>query len=215
MRRAFGLWDKVIAFDNLHRAAKRASLGKRQRRSVAQFLERLEPEILALQRQLKDATWRPGKPFCFKITDPKERIISAAPFADRVVHHAIIGPLEPVFDRRMIATSYACRRGKGTHRALQQAQRYLRSFPWFLKLDIAKCFDSLEHDVVLYSMKRILKDRRVLELLERIIRAGGARGSGLPIGSLTSQWFCNIVLEPSGSLRQGELARQGLPALHG
>ncbi len=123
------------------------------------------------------------------------RTITAAPFRDRVVHHALIDPLEAWFDRRMIAHSYACRRGKGQHRALRHAHRLVRRHSWFLKLDVKGVFPSLAHDVVMDTLRRIVKDRRVLMLCERLVRSGGADGRGLPIGNLTSQWFANLVLD--------------------
>ncbi len=195
MRRAGGLWDRVVSFGNIRRAALRAARGKRHVASVARFLADLEPEALRLQRELVDGSWRPGPAFSFEIHDPKLRTITAAPFADRVVHHALMAVLEPLFDRRMPPESYACRRGKGTHAALAQARRLVRSHAWFLKLDVRKCFESLDHGVVLATVARAVKDRHVLALCARIVEGGGRAGIGLPIGNLTSQWFANLVLD--------------------
>jgi len=204
MRRAANLWPDIVSFDALRRAALRAARGKRRVASVARFLADLEPEVLRLQRELSDGSWRPGQAYQFEIHDPKRRTITAAPFADRVVHHALIDRLEPVFDRRMLEHSFACRKGKGTHAALDHARRLLRRHDWFLKLDIERCFDSLDHEVVLGTLARVVKDRRVLALCATIVRGGPrtagcgpgtARHVGLPIGNLTSQWFCNLVLD--------------------
>lgn len=202
MRRIGNLWPQVVAFENLEEAALRAARGKRDRHSTAVFLDRLEPEILRLERELEAGAYRPGRPVLFRIFDPKERVIAAAPFRDRVVHHALIAILEPCFERRMRPESFACRKGKGTHAAIRHARRLVRKHGWCLKLDIAKCFDSMPHDVILETVRRIIKDRRVLALIEVIVRAnskdeGAERspGLGLPIGSLTSQWFANIVLD--------------------
>ena len=195
MRRRGGFWPTVTSFDNLQRAALRAARGKRRKLGIARFLADLEPEILALQRALRAGTWRPGRPTTFEIHDPKRRTITAAPFPDRVVHHALIDVLEPVLDARMIEDSFACRRGKGTHAALDRGQRLLGRFGWFLKLDVAGFFGSLDHGVVLETLQRVLKDRAVLELCETIVRAGGPHGTGLPIGNLTSQWFANLTLD--------------------
>ncbi len=194
MRRAGGLWPGIVSFENLTRAARRAARGKRDSVSAARFLDRLEPEALRLQRELEMDGYRPGQPVTFRIFDPKERTISAAPFRDRVVHHALIDPLEPILDRRMVYESFACRRGKGTHAALRHARRLVRRYTHFLKLDVRHFFDSLDHNVVLDTMRRILKNRRVLALIERIVRDGFS-DRGLPIGSLTSQWFANLVLD--------------------
>ena len=161
MRRAGDLWRHVVSFDALLRAARRASLGKRSNRSVAGVLERAEPECLALERALEDGTWRPSPCYRFEISDPKVRTITAVPFRDQVVHHALLGALEPVFERRMIGDSYACRRGKGTHAALRRAKHFVRRYPWFLKLDVASFFASIPPDAVEVALARIVKDRRV------------------------------------------------------
>ena len=195
MKRAGNLFDQMVSFEHLRKAALRAAHGKRRARSVAAFLLDLEPEILRLRRELLAGTWRPGVPTTFTITDPKERTISAAPFSDRVVHHALMDRLEPVLERRMVYESFACRKGRGTHRARRHAQRLLRRHGWSLKLDVERFFPSLRHDVVLETIGRVVKDRQVLDLCEVLVRAGGEHGKGLPIGNLTSQWFANLVLD--------------------
>ncbi len=195
MRRTAGLWPRVVAFENLCGAALRAARGKRRVAGAARFLVDLEPNALALQRSLSSGEWRPGRAFTFQIHDPKRRTITAAPFEDRVVHHALMDVLGPVFDRRMIHESFACRNGKGTHAALRHARALVRRYRWFLKLDVRHCFETLAHDVVLETIARVVKDRRVLELSERIVRTGGAGGRGVPIGNLSSQWFANLVLD--------------------
>lgn len=195
MRRIGNLWATVVSFENLTHAARRAGLGKRRVAGVARFLADLEPNVLRLRRELEDESWRPGPAYTFEIHDPKTRTITAAPFEERVVHHALIDILEPHLERRMVFESFACRRGKGTHRALVEARKLVQRYPWFLKLDVRKCFESLDQSVVLETFARVIKDRRVLALLERIVQSGGQHGVGLPIGNLTSQWACNLVLD--------------------
>lgn len=196
MRRLGGVFGEITGFGNLCRAAQRAAAGKHAVRGVAAFLERLEPEALRLSRELRLGTWRPGAATTFVIRDPKERTITAAPFCDRVVHHALVDVLEPHFDRSMVPQSFACRIGKGQHRALDHTQRLVRRWPWFLQLDVERFFPSLRHDVVLAALERRVKDRQVLALCATIVTAGGEHGVGLPIGNLTSQWFANLVLDP-------------------
>lgn len=189
------LWPEITSFANLCRAARRAARGKRGRVGAAAFLERLEPEALSLQRRLLDGSWRPARPSRFVIHDPKERVITAAPFPDRVVHHALIDPLEATLDAALVPETFACRRGKGTHAALDHAQELLRRHTWFLKLDVSKCFESVEHGVVLDTLRGLDLEPEVLDLCARILAGTtGALGRGLPIGSLTSQWFANLVL---------------------
>jgi len=188
------VWNDITSFANLRRAARRAARGKRQVKGVARFLLREEPELLALQRELGDGSWRPGRPATFVIRDPKERVITAAPFRDRVVHHALIDPLEPLLDACLLPHAFACRRGKGQHRAVPQAQALLRQHAWFLKMDVAKFFPSLAHDVVLATVDALVADARTRALFSAIVRGGGAAECGLPIGHLTSQWLANLVL---------------------
>ncbi|MBI4614506.1 MAG: group II intron reverse transcriptase domain-containing protein [Planctomycetes bacterium] len=198
MRRVGNLWPSIVAFDNLLRAARVAARGKRRSVAALRFLERLEPEVLALQRELEAGSYRPGPTITFQILDPKARTIAVSPFRDRVVHHALVDPLEPIFERRMIADSYACRRGKGTHAALRRAQEFLRRYEYFLKLDVEHFFETVSHDVALDTLARIIKDRNVLDLLEKIVRTHivpGHGGRAIPIGALTSQWIANLVLD--------------------
>jgi RNA-directed DNA polymerase len=201
MRRVGNLWDRIVSFPNLMAAARRAAKGKRTTRGAARFLDRLESEVLRLERELNDGTWQPGVAHSFEIHDPKTRTITAAPFRDRVVHHALMDVLGPVFEKRMLDASYACRVGKGTHAALRSARRLVRTYDWFLKLDIKKCFPSIRHDVVIESVARCIKDRRVIALCRTILEGAptgsstAAAGIGIPIGNLTSQWFANVVLD--------------------
>lgn len=203
------LWDEIAAFEPLCRAARRAAAGKRRVRSIARWLAELEPNVLRLERELRAGVWRPGRPTTFTIHDPKTRTITAAPFEDRVVHHALMDRLEPLFEERMIEASFACRKGKGTHAALRRARRLVRRHERFLKLDVRRCFDSLDHDVALDSMRAVVSDERVLALCERIVRSGGESGRGLPIGNLTSQWLANLILNRLDHFVTGELRVPG------
>ena len=210
-------WEEITAFENLCRAAKRAARAKRGVRGAARFLERLEPEVFALQRELKAGEWRPGRCVQFVIRDPKERVITAAPFRDRVVHHALIDPLEHALDALLIPQSFACRRGKGCRKALEHVRGLVAVHSHFLKLDIAKCFPSIRHDKVLEVMRECTDELELLQLVGHVLsgphrglplavsagledsrsRAAGSNGPngrGLPIGNLTSQWFANLVL---------------------
>ncbi len=201
-------WSEINSFGNLCRAAKRASRHKRHVCGAARFLERLEPEVLALQDELERDAWRPSRPSTFKIHDPKERLISAAPFRDRVVHHALVDPLEPVFEAALVPETFACRRGKGTRAALLHARGLVARHPWFLKLDVAKCFESIEHGVVIETLGGLGLEPRIERLCLRVLfGCEGVPGRGLPIGNLTSQWFANLVL---GRLDRFALALPGV-----
>lgn len=201
-------WATITSFANLCRAAQNAARGKRSVQGAARFLAQLEVEALHLQRELVAQSWRPGRAVTFDIRDPKVRTITAAPFRDRVVHHALIDVLEPTLDAALLPSTFACRRGYGQHRALREAQRLVRRHDWFLKLDVAKFFPSLRHDVVLGALRPLVSEPEVLALSETIVRGGATDGCSLPIGNLTSQWFANLVL---GQLDRWLVEQVGVP----
>ena len=186
MKRAGGLFDTIASFENLYRAYLKARRGKQSRGAVDRFSFLLERELLSLRSGLCTGSYRPGTAFTFVIHDPKRRTISAAPFRDRVVHHAVIGVLEPHLERGLDPDCYACRKGLGLDRALARAQALSRRSRWVLKSDIKSCFPTIDHAVLKGFLGRRFKDRRLLDLLEVIIDRGAEDSKGLPIGSLTS-----------------------------
>jgi len=197
MKRIGYLFERVIAFDNLLHATQQAARGKKQQLRVAHFLFHQEKECLRLQDELKRGVWQPSGFRVFEIREPKPRRISAADFQDRVVHHALCNVLEPVFEKRLIFDTWACRCGKGSHQAVQRAQAYSKRYCYFLKCDIRRYFDSVDHDVLKQILRQFLKDKPLLGVLDRIIDhplPGALTGKGLPIGNLTSQYFANLYL---------------------
>lgn len=196
MKRAGHLFERAAAFPALLAAYERARRGKQERPSVERFTRLLEPELLRLEEELLLGTYRPGATVAFEVHEPKRRLIEVAPFRDRVVHHAVTGALAPWLERGMDPDSYGCRVGKGTDGALARARELARRSPACLRGDVSAFFASVSHDVLLRQLGRLFKDRRLLVLLERIVRAGGHDGRGLPIGHLTSQWFANLYLTP-------------------
>jgi hypothetical protein len=195
MKRAGNLFERIVDRDNLRLAFSKAVRGKRDRRDARNFAEDLEANLQAMRQGLLRGNVPVGRFHQFVIHDPKERVITAPCFEERVLHHAIMTVCEPVFERWLIADTYACRVGKGRLAALERARAFARRFTVFLKLDIRKYFDSISHDELLRRLARLFKDRRLLDLLERIIRSfRGSIGRGLPIGSLTSQHLANFYL---------------------
>ena len=194
MKRHGHLFERITAFDNLLAAAKRAGRGKRHKQRVAHFFFHLEKELLRLQEELLAGAYLPEPYHSFEIKDPKPRLISAADFRDRVLHHAICAVIEPLLDRRMIFDSWACRRNKGSHRAVKRAQSFSRNHGWFFKCDVQKFFASVDHAILKQLLARVFKDQQLLDLLALIIDTGGEQGRGLPIGNLTSQHFANLYL---------------------
>lgn len=215
MRRAGGLWASVVEFDNLYRAYRRARAAHPRSPKAAGFALNLERNVLRLQRSLTDGTYHPGAYRLFTVYERKPRHIAAAPFVDRVVHHALMAVVEPILDAGFIDDSYACRRGRGTHAAVSRYQQWARRYRYALKVDIRQYFASIDHERLKYHLCRRIKDRRVLTLCDVIIDSTpdvlgtrdplpaldddlvslAARGRGLPIGNLTSQCFANLYLD--------------------
>ncbi len=193
------LFGQVTDFGNLLHAAKRAARGKRQRRDVYEYMAELEGNLLELQRELEDGLWAPGPYRDFTVRDPKTRLVSAAPFPDRVVHHAVCQVIEPLWERRFIDDTFACRLRKGAHRAADRYTEFCRGAAYVLKCDISRYFEHIRHDVLLSELGHLIRDRRLLELLAQIVnsndRRGGEAGRGIPIGNLTSQFFANVYLD--------------------
>ncbi|MBF0429268.1 MAG: group II intron reverse transcriptase domain-containing protein [Magnetococcales bacterium] len=197
MHRTGNLFNAIVSFGNLWYAAHKAWRGKKDKTRIADFYFNLERELLVLQEELVSGQYQPRPYHVFEVTDPKRREIAAADFRDRVVHHAMINILDPLFEKRLIFDTYACRTGKGTHAAVQRAQQFSKQLPFFLKCDIRKYFQSVDHAILQTLLVRIIKDQRVLDLLARIIAPpvpGHPPGKGIPIGNLTSQHFANLYL---------------------
>ncbi len=213
-RRHHDLWPRLISFENLLAAAHNSARGKRFRQPVLKFQVELEHELYRLQAALRDHSYRPGDYCTFFIHHPKKRLISAAPYRDRVVHHALVNVLEPIYEGCFIHDSYACRKGKGTHAAMRRAQHYARRHRWAWKADIAKFFPSIDHSILKQLLARKIGDPDVLWLAGLLIDrsnpqeevyelfpgddlfAPSERRRGLPLGNQTSQFFANVYLDP-------------------
>lgn len=208
------LFSDICSFDNLYRAYRRARKGKRGSEAAATFELRLEEHLFHLQRQLLQKSYRAGDYNSFYIHEPKRRLISAAPFCDRVVHHALCPVIEPLFERRFISDSYANRKGKGTHRALDCCTYFARRWQYVLQCDVRQFFPSIDHEILKRIVRRVIADRDVMWLVDRILESGidvlseeydtiyfpgddlfdACRPRGLPIGNLTSQFWANCYL---------------------
>lgn len=195
--------SQVYDWANLVEAAR----SKRSRLEVASFEAFWADRLSDLQDELRDGTFQPGTYKHFHIHEPKRRKISAAPFRDRVVHHALCQVLEPWYETRFMADSYANRLGKGTHRAIDRVQSLARRFRYVLRLDIVKHFPSIDHEILLDEIAHAPVDSGILDLCAKIIASGReihaacgfdyfpgddlvnlVRPKGLPIGNLTSQF---------------------------
>lgn len=195
MRRASDCWDRIVDWNNLLLAVSRALRGKRYRRDALRFVSRLEENLSSLMMGLVNNQLALGEFRQFVVHDPKERVITAPSFRERVLHHAIMNICEPVFERGLIADTYACRYGKGREAAVIRAREFARRYPYFLTMDIRKYFDSIPHGKLMSRLSRQFKEPPLLELFDRILSIyRGREGRGVPIGSLTSQHFANFYL---------------------
>lgn len=191
------LYEQIYTFDRLHAAYLRARKGKRNRLEVMRFSQDLEGNLIALQNELIWQTYTTGVYRLFTVPEPKERQVAALPFRDRVVQHAIINVIEPIWESRFIDDSYACRPGRGTHAGADRAQSMLRAVArkhgkvYVLKADIAKYFKSIDHDVVKRLIAKRIACKPTLALMYQIIDSSP---DGLPIGNLTSQLLANVYL---------------------
>lgn len=207
------LYQKVCSYDNLVLAWKKARKGKTLKQYVIDFEKDLKNNLTLLRVELLLHAYQPRPLKTFTLRDPKTRTISVSDFRDRVVHHAICNIIEPILDRTFIFDSYANRKGKGTLAAVKRLETFqrkvsknktlvqkfnkrniIRSF--FLKGDIKKYFDTVNHEILLEILKRKVKDKELLFLIRKILSNHQAKekGKGMPLGNLTSQFLANVYL---------------------
>lgn len=195
MKRADGLYDLISEPENLGLAFEKAARGKRTRKDVIEFSLNLEVNLRKIRDNLLECRPDIGHYRFFRVRDPKQRTICAASFPERVLHHAVMNVCEPYLERYAIYDSYACRKGKGVHRALRRAQKFSRQYAWYLKLDIRKYFDSIDHDITIRLLCRRFKDADLLILFMNILESYHTEpGKGVPIGNLISQHLANFYL---------------------
>ena len=219
------LHEQLCDWENIRLAYQNASRGKRGRGATAAFEMLLADNLLDLQNELTEKTYRPGNYTSFYIHEPKKRLISAAPFRDRVVHHALCNITVPYFERLFIPDSYANQKGKGTHRALDRCTQFARRYPYVLQGDVKQFFPSIDHAILREILRRMLPNESVMWLVDRILASGCGvlreeyemayfhgddlfalqRPRGLPIGNLTSQLWANCYLNPFDQFVKREL----------
>ena len=227
MKRHKHLYEQVCSFENLHAAAIKALKGKRRKRPGSAFFAEMEDSLMALREELLSGSYHHGGYNYFQIHEPKNRTVAAAAFRDRVVHHAIIRVIEPLFEPRFIEDSYACRTNKGTHAGMRRAAAFARRYPYALKCDIRKYFEHIDHEILAGLLGRVIGDRPLLDLLAGIlashadgqrviVREGGLPlfdyrvvRRGLPIGNLTSQFAANVYLDPLDQFVKHDLRVKG------
>ena len=188
-------FGEIAERKNVVLAFQKASKGKRDRGNVRLFLRDFDQNINKLCADILSAKLPYGNFREFQIYDPKKRLIHAACFPDRVFHHAFINIAGPELERRMQASSFACRQNRGVHKAVEKVQQNLQKYPYFVKIDIDGYFPSISHQRLLGLLARCFKGKQCIEQLTRIVKGhNSTEGFGLPIGSLTSQYFANYYL---------------------
>ena len=204
MRRIGNLWSQIVDPENLKLAIKKAARGKKDRAMVRYSLDHTDEAVKMLQailnRGFKNA------PYTTKVIyEPKVRTIYILPFfPDRIIHHAIVNVLEPVWDSMFIADSYSCRKNKGQHAGSTRCMEMVRKYNYCLKCDVSKFYPSINHAILKQMIRRKIKDKRVLALLDEIIDSADGE-TNVPIGNLLSQWFGNIYLNRLDMLVKHEL----------
>lgn len=205
MAKTYGnLWPEVISWPSLTAAWERTARGRTRQRDVIAFRSDLEPNLIEIQESLIHRTYHTGPYHRFFIYEPKKREIASLPLKDRVVQHALVQVIEPIFEARYIDQSFACRVGKGAHKGADTLQRYMREVKrengalYALKADISKYFPSVCHDVLKRIIRRRITCADTLWLIDGILDSAAdpyaIMPRGIPIGNLSSQMFANIYL---------------------
>lgn len=205
MKRQGNLWEKVVDADNIHAAYLRARRGKTWQATVRRFENGIDGKLARIRHSLIDKTFRTSAYKIKRIYEPKERDIYVLPFnPDRIVQHALMAVLEPIWDKMFIDDSYCCRKGKGIHSGSRRAMEFVRQHKYCLKCDVSKFYPSIDHDTLYVITEKKIKCPDTLWLLRDIIYSVQG-GKNTPIGNYTSQWFGNLYLHELDMLVKHQL----------
>ena len=194
MKKYGNLYFKITEIDNIRLAYIKARKGKRWQNTVKKFELNLEDNLKKIQEMLINKTYKTSDYVTKIIYEPKERLIYKLPFSpDRIVQHAIMNIVEPVWESFFISDSYACRKNKGIHAGSRKTMEFIRRNRYCLKCDISKFYPSINHDVLYKIICRKIKDKDVLLLFKNIVDSIGEKNN-IPIGNYTSQWMGNLYL---------------------
>lgn len=194
MRRHNNLFNQITSMDNLWTAYRKARKGKTSKSAVKRFDVEPEKRLTKIRSALVSGKFNTSGYETKWVFEPKQRLIYVLPFnPDRIVQHAIMNVIEPIWDSMLISDSYACRSGKGIHAGSKRVMEFVRRYKYCLKCDISKFYPSVDHDILFNIIQRKIKCRRTLELLHNIVYSIGG-GKNVPIGNYTSQWFGNLYL---------------------
>lgn len=197
MKRHGNLFERSFSEENLYLAYLAASGQKHHKRACFNFERRLAYNLDRMHKALWNGTYKPQPYYSFTVYEPKPRLIFAPAFFDLVVQHAIYRIIGPIFDRTFIDQSFACRKGKGTHKAADYAQAALQESPrdsYSIKLDIRKFFYRIQRPILKEQIERQIKDGRFIDVMMQFAVYG--EPIGIPIGNLLSQTYALIYLNP-------------------
>ncbi len=204
-------YAKISSIESIFQAWNEFKIGKRNRKDVQIFERNLEDNLFILHRRIVNKTYKHGTYVAFNIYDPKFRHIHKAKVEDRIVHHAAVSIIEPLFDKSFIYDSYSCRDNKGMHRAVKRLYFFVRKVSknyssncFALKLDVRKFFESVDHNILLNLLKKKIKDEDFISLIKNILDSF-SKEKGIPIGNLTSQIFANVYLNELDKFMKQEL----------
>lgn len=195
MKRHGNLYDRIIDIDNLRIAERKARQGKKNNKGIVMFDKDPEGFLRQLHEDLAAGRFHTSPYNTFIIHEPKERLIYRLPYyPDRIVHHAILNIMEPIWVATFTADSYSCIKDRGIHLCARKLRQTLRQDPertkFCLKMDIRKFYPSIDHDMMKQALRRKLKDQRLLAVLDEVVDSA----PGIPIGNYLSQYFANIYL---------------------
>ena len=193
-RRHGNLFNRIVAAENIEAAYHRARKGKGRMKNVKRFAMKKDQNLEKIRKTLVEKTFTTSKYQEKTIREPKKRTIYVLPFSpDRIVQHALMAIIEPIWDNMMLSDSYACRVGKGVHRGSRRTMQFVRRYHYCLKCDVSKFYPSVDHAVLKRIIRRKIKCQNTLWLIDDIIDSFPG-GKNVPIGNYTSQWFGNLYL---------------------
>ena len=207
------IYKEICSVDNLNKAYNKARKSKAKKPYVVEFNANLEENLKNLQNRLVGFTYKPKPLKKFIIRDPKTRTIHASAFVDRIVHHALVNVIEPIYEKIFISDSFASRKNKGTHSAVKRFEEFMRKVSgngrlvknainnnqiegYCLKADIKSYFGNVRHEILLEIIRKRIADENVIKLIRQILTNfdSDIKGKGMPLGNLTSQFFANVYL---------------------
>jgi len=208
MRRHGNLWAKIVDIENIRLAFHKAALNKNSHLNVQKTKENLEEKLENIRISLVNKTFTTSKYWEKVVFEPKKRTIYILPFyPDRIIQHALMNLIAPIWDNMFITDSYACREKKGLHAGSLRTMEFVRRNKYVLKCDISKFYPSMNHDILLEIIKRKIKCPDSLWLIENIIRSFPGENN-VPIGNFTSQWFGNLYMNEVDQFVKHELQKK-------